>query len=92
LGYEQPGVLFLMVEGMNYPVGICSTDNEWIVAGSAAGNTSVSACKTLYATLLAAKVEKTVITVLFDNDNMPSACASFAPWTNINLRALTSYS
>ncbi len=87
LAYHQPGNLIIRTAGMNYGVVICSVNNEWVVPGSLAGNTSVSACKTMYATFLAAKLSGTPLgQLLFDGDSVPATCNSFAPWTNVNVR------
>lgn len=90
LAYHQPGNLFLRLSSMNTAVGICSTDAEWVVPGSLAGNTTVSACKTLYATLMTAKVTgATFANVYFDGDQVPGSCTTFAPWTQVNLRYMS---
>lgn len=87
LAYHQPGQLMLQLSSMNYPVFICSTDGDWVVPGSLAGNTSPSTCKALYATFLTAKASgSTLSSVYFDGDGLPSSCNSFAPWTRVNLR------
>jgi hypothetical protein len=87
LSYHQPGRLYLRLSSMNYEVAICSTDSEWVVPGSLAGNTSVSACKTIYGSLVAAKISGATVSNLYlDGDQVPAACNGFAPWTNVNLR------
>jgi hypothetical protein len=87
LSYHQPEKLFLKLSSMNYEVAVCSTDSEWIVPGSTSGNTSVSACKTIYATLLAAKLSGVTISNLYlDGDQVPASCSTFASWTSVSLR------
>lgn len=87
LAYHQPGRLMLRLSSMNHPVFICSAESEWVVAGSVSGNTSPSTCKALYATFLAARVTGASLTGLYlDGDQVPAACDSFAPWTNVNVR------
>lgn len=87
LSYHQGAGVMLRMSNMNYAVFICSTDSEWIVPGTAAGNTSVSACKTMYGTLLAAKLSGVQLTqMLFDGDIVPAACNLFAPWSRVNVR------
>jgi hypothetical protein len=87
LAYHQPGRLMLQLSSMNVPVFICSPDSEWIVPGSLAGNTSAATCKTLYATLLSAKLTGATINAMhLDGDQVPASCNSFTNWTNVNVR------
>lgn len=87
LSYHQPGRLMLKLSSMNTFVFICSTDSEWVVPGSVSGNTTVSTCKALYATFLAARVTGVTIQSLYlDGDQVPASCSSFPSWTNVNVR------
>jgi len=87
LAYHQGAGLLVKLSSMNEHVFICSTDNEWIVPGSLAGNTSPAACKTLYSTFLLARTTGTPIkNMVFDGNAVPAACNSFAPWTSVNVR------
>lgn len=87
LAFHQPGRLMLKLSSMNVPVFICSTDIDWVVAGSMAGDTSPKACKALYATFLTAKITGAAINdMYFDGDQVPASCNSFASWTQVNVR------
>ena len=87
LVYHQPGNLMIQLSSMNAPVFICNTDSEWVVPGSLSGNTTVSACKTIYATFLAAKTTRTPLSnLLFDGDQVPASCTGFTNWLRANVR------
>jgi len=87
VAYHVPGRVMLRLSGMNTFVFICSTDSEWVVPGSQFGNTTVSACKAIYATFLAARATGATINGLYlDGDQVPASCASFAPWVNVSVR------
>jgi hypothetical protein len=87
LAYHQPDTLYIRLTSMNTVVSICSVDVVWVIPGSLAGNTSVSACKTMYAALLAAKVaDRSVNVFLMDGDAVPASCTGFAAWTSVNVR------
>jgi hypothetical protein len=86
LAFHSPGRLVLNLSSMNTPVFVCSTDAEWIVAGSGY-TTSPAACKALYATFLAARTTGgTLDYIHFDGDQVPASCTSFPAWTNVNVR------
>lgn len=90
LAYHQPGNLMLKLSSMNVPVFICNTDIDWVVAGTASGNTSPKACKALYATFLTAKITGAAINDMYlDGDQVPASCNSFASWTQVNVRYYT---
>ena len=87
LAYHQPGRLMVKLGSMNVPTFICSTDADWIIAGSISGNTTPSACKAIYATLLSAKLSDSAIqSMVFDGADVPPTCNSFVSWKNVNLR------
>jgi hypothetical protein len=87
LSYHQPGYLLLQLSSMNVPVLICSVDQEWVVPGTASGNTSPAACRAIYASLLAAKTSGTHIRSLYlDGSDVPASCNSFSNWTRVNVR------
>jgi hypothetical protein len=87
LAYHQPDAIFVQLSSMNTPVLICSMDVEWVVPGTLAGNTSVSACRAMYAALLSAKLADRPINVFYmDGDTVPAACGAFASWTRVNVR------
>lgn len=87
VGFHSPGRLMLKLSSMNTPVFICSTDETWAPAGANGYSTTPAACKTLYATLLAARTSGTALqTVLFDGGQVPAACNGWANWANANVR------
>ena len=87
VGFHSPGRLMLKLSTMNTPVFICSTDETWAPAGANGYSTTPAACKTLYATLLAARTSGTALqTVLFDGGQVPAACNGWANWANANVR------
>lgn len=87
LAFHSPGILYLRMSNMNYPVAICSMDTNWTVPGAMAGATTPAACKAIYASLLTAKQTALAIpAILFDSDQIPANCTSFAPWSQVNLR------
>jgi len=86
LAYHQPGRLMIRLSSMNVPVFICSADHDWEPAGSFS-STSPAACKTLYATLLAARLTRgTIGSMYFDGDEGPASCGAFSRWTSVNVR------
>lgn len=86
LGIHSPGKVYVRLNSMNVGVMICSMDSEWGIAGTQYGNTSVSTCKALYATLLAAKVAQTPIQAMYIDGNVPSTCSGFLPWSPVSVR------
>jgi len=87
IAYHQPGLLMIRLSSMNVSTFFCSTDSNWAPAGSLAGVTTPGACKTLYATFLAAKLAGgTLNNVYFDGDQVPTSCNTFPNWTKVNLR------
>lgn len=87
LAYHQPGQLMLRLSSMNVPIFICSTEADWNVPGSLSGTTTTSACKTIYATLLSARLTHNQISSMyFDGDDVPAACNAFSVWTKVNVR------
>lgn len=87
LAYHQPGYVLLQLSSMNVPVMICSMDQEWIVPGTASGNTSPASCRAIYASLLSAKASGAHIRSLYiDGTDVPTSCNSFGNWTRVNVR------
>ena len=88
LAYHQPGRLRVRLSSMNVPVFICSAESDWQPAGSLSGSTSPAACKTLYATLLAARLTRgTINSMYFDGDDVPASCNAFSGfWLGVNVR------
>ena len=86
LAYHGNGRFMVKLDSMNLPVFFCSSDSEWTVNGTGY-KTSVSTCKMMYSTFLAAKSTKDPIDYLhFDGDDVPGACNSFKPWASVSIR------
>lgn len=86
LAYHGQGRFMMKLSSMNTPVFFCSSDQEWTVNGTGY-KTSVSACKMMYSTFLAAKATKEPMDyVHFDGDDVPSDCNSFKSWANVSIR------
>jgi hypothetical protein len=87
LAFHQPGKIVLRLSSMNSVIVICSVDGDWNVPGSRGGVTTTSSCKTMYATLLAAKHANVSLgSVVFDANVLPTACTGFTPWQEVNVR------
>lgn len=77
----------MRLSSMNAAISICSLNSEWMVSGSLAGNTTASACKAIYATMLTARSSgRPMTSVYFDGDAVPTACSSFVFMTLVNIR------
>src|SRR5690242_16969896 len=80
------GYLSIRLSSMNTPVYFCDPDGTF----SAAGNSysiSATACRTLYATFLAAKAGGQSLTnVYFDGTSVPATCDGWSQWQAANIR------
>lgn len=66
---------------------ICSMDDDWTAPGSTVGVTTVSTCKTLNATLPAAKHAHTTInSAVFDRNVLRTTGIGLADWQAVYLR------
>ncbi|MEO7494488.1 MAG: hypothetical protein ABIT83_08305 [Massilia sp.] len=88
LSFHAAASVLVRLSGMNTAVFLCSVDTAWQVPGFVVpAAMSPSACKTVYASLLAAKASNTTVGAMyFDADGLPANCTSFAPWQQVNLR------
>jgi hypothetical protein len=86
LGVNQFGIVGAYLTGMNVQVQLCNLNSDWVVAGSLEGNTSVAACKAIYATLVAGKIADRSFDWIMDGTALPATCTSFVGWANVNLR------
>lgn len=86
IAFHAPGRIMLRLGSMNVPVFICSTDSDWIVAGTGY-TTTPAACKALYASFLAARTTGgTQHTVVFDGDQVPASCNAWPTWAHATIR------
>ena len=85
LAFHTAGRLMIKLNSMNTPAFICSTDSDWIVAGTGY-TTTPAACKALYATFLTAKATGGSISLIFDGDQVPTACNTWPVWGSANVR------
>lgn len=84
---HQPGYVLMRLSSMNTAITICSLNSELVVSGSLSGNTTASACKAIYATMLTARSSgRPMTSVYFDGDAVPTGCGSFVFQTHVNIR------
>jgi hypothetical protein len=85
LRFHQPGLIGLRLSSMNDFMWICNINEPFNPPG--ASTISTSTCKTIYATLLAAKISKlTVQGVYFDGDQVPSSCSNVQAGGSVFIR------
>jgi hypothetical protein len=86
LSYHSPNKFMLKLSSMNTPVFFCSPDMEWKVGGTSYV-TGAETCKTMYSTFLAIKMtDKSITSMYFDGDQVPSSCNSWESWRQANIR------
>jgi hypothetical protein len=86
LGYHANGTVLMRLSSMNTWVMVCSLDASWDVAPGFV--TTPASCKTIYATLLIARLSGNPVNdVYFDGPSVPAACNSWQTWTSANIRA-----
>lgn len=86
LAYHANNKLMIKLSNMNTAVFFCSPDSEWVVSGTPY-KTGPQTCQTMYSTFLAAKLAgKTLSSVYFDGDQVPSSCSSWGSWSVANIR------
>lgn len=80
------GFFSIKLSSMNVPVYFCDPDNPFAATGSGY-SISAAACRALYATFLAAKLNGAWITNLyFDGSAAPATCDAWATWQEANIR------
>jgi hypothetical protein len=87
IGYHQPSLVMLRIEGMNTPVYVCNLSANWAAPGSLVAPATPEACRALLSAMMAAKASNAVIKDLyFDGDSVPSTCGAFVPQSQVNVR------
>ncbi len=87
IGYHQPGLVMLRIEGMNTAVYVCNLAASWAAAGSLAAAAPPESCRAMLSAMMAAKASGAVMqAVYFDGDAVPSSCGSFVAQSQVNVR------
>ena len=80
------GFFSIKLSSMNVPVYFCDPDNPFAATGSGY-SISAAACRSLYATFLAAKLTGAWVTnMYFDGSAAPATCDAWAVWQEANIR------
>lgn len=85
LKFHQPGLVGLRLSSMNASMWVCSMNENFTPPG--ASTITPSACKAMYASLLAAKLSNSTLTgVYFDGDQVPTSCNTVQIGSSVYLR------
>jgi len=86
IGLHAPDKIMLRLSSMNTAVFICSTKNNWSVAGTSY-QTGVETCNAIWSMLMHAKSTKAEMgKVWFDGEDVPTDCNQWETWKAANIR------
>lgn len=86
IAYHTGVGYMLKLTSMNTPVFICDPDGTFTTDGTT-NSTGPETCKSLVSTFISAKaMETNVNQVVFDGNNVPADCTSWAGWSYAVIR------
>jgi hypothetical protein len=86
LNYHSPDAFMIRLSSMNNEVFFCRPNATFSVSGTSY-TTSAESCRAMVALFMAGKLaEKSIATMYFDGDQVPSSCSSWPAWGSANIR------